>query len=88
MLSFKEFCNEQELNEKKLTKEYIDEVLKKLGIKNYQINSDMTVDINKQKEKEGENVIQMPIKIGNIFGIFWNYIEDMSKFNGYVNNRD
>ncbi|MDD2505663.1 MAG: hypothetical protein PHF21_05315 [Bacilli bacterium] len=88
MLSFKEFCEQQELAENAISREDIEHVLDIMGITNYKINSDMTVDINKDKSKEDKfNFIQMPFKVGNIVGTVWRYIEDMNKFKGYKNER-
>jgi gas vesicle protein len=78
---------DENLEEKKLEKEDIEKVMKAMGIENYTINPDLTVEINKNKAKQGQNAIQMPFKVGNIFGIFWQYIDDLNQFKGYKNDR-
>lgn len=78
---------DENLEEKKLEKEDIEKVMKAMGIENYIINPDLTVEINKNKAKQGQNAIQMPFKVGNIFGIFWQYIDDLNQFKGYKNDR-
>jgi hypothetical protein len=64
LFKYKDFINES-------TKEDIDSICLKYGIKNYTINSDGTIDVDGGVDLSRKNIDKLPLKFGKVTGHFY-----------------
>jgi hypothetical protein len=60
----------------------IEQILNKLGVKNYTINSDQSVDVNGDVSISDRKLTQIPVKFGYVSGTFWCHINNLTSLEG------
>jgi hypothetical protein len=75
LYKYKDFINES-------TKEDIDSICKRYGIKNYTINEDGTIDVDGDVDLSRRGIDKLPLKFGKVTGSFYGDDNQLTSLEG------
>jgi len=75
LFKYKDFISES-------TKEDIDSICERYGIKNYTINEDGTIDVDGDVDLSGKNIDKLPLKFGKVTGHFFCSYNQLTSLEG------